>query len=178
MTQQDHTNGTVARSGRAAIYGRIATREQTQASQALQSQMAALIAFANEHGYSSERIIVYEDVSIASSKSRARQKALSDLLAAISQEGQEPIRAIYVSCEHRLFRDLGAVELARFVAVCADHGVQLLTPTAIYDFSTLDQVALFRFECERAASYLAEQINMLMQPYRTGESATRKPMEE
>jgi DNA invertase Pin-like site-specific DNA recombinase len=144
--------------------------------------MAALIAFANEHGYPSERIIVYADVAISSRKPRARRKALFDLLAAIRQEGQEPgqepIRAIYVSLEHWLFRDLDAVELAHFIAVCADHRVQLLTPTATYDFSSPDQAELFRLECERAASYIAGQIGMLRQRGRTRGSATRKPAEE
>jgi DNA invertase Pin-like site-specific DNA recombinase len=116
MTQQDYTNDTVPQSGRAAIYTRPAPGARMQATQ---PQIATLIALANELGYPNEHIIVYEDVPVSSKKPLARRKALFDLLAAIRQEGQEPgqgpIKAIYVSSEHRLFRDLDAVELAHFI---------------------------------------------------------------
>ena len=95
MTQQDYSNNTAPKSGRAAIYARVAR------TQAAQPQTAALIALANEQGFSNERIIVYEDENPSAKRPIARRGALSDLLAAIMQEDQtpehEPIRAIYVS---------------------------------------------------------------------------------
>lgn len=179
MIQQDHTNDTVPQSGRAAIYRRVAPREQTQASQ---SQMAALIAFANEQGFSNERIIVFEDVYACAKRPIAKRGALSDLLTAIMQGDQtpeqEPIKAIYVSSEDRLFRDANTVDLAYFISVCADHGIQILTPTATYDFTAPDQAALFRFQCEQAADYIAEQIGKLRQRGRTRGGTTHKPVEE
>jgi len=91
---------------------------------------------------------------------------------------QEPIKAIYVSSEDRLFRDANTVDLAYFISVCADHGIQLLTPTATYDFTVPDQVALFRFQCEQAAGYIAGQIGKLTQRGRTRGRAGQKPAEE
>jgi DNA invertase Pin-like site-specific DNA recombinase len=179
MTEQDHTKDTLFQSGRAVIYRRVAPRAQTQASQ---SQMAALIAFAKEQGFSNERIIVYEEVKALAERPLARHDALSDLLAAVMRGDQtpeqEPIKAIYVSSEARLFRDANSVDLTYFIGTCADHGVQILTPTAAYDFTDPEQVALFRYRCERAASYIAGQIGMLRQRGRTRGSTRRSPAEE
>jgi len=179
MTQQDHTNDTLLQSGRAVIYRKVAPRVQTQASQ---SQMAALIAFAKEQGFSDERIIVYEEVRAPAERPLARRGALSDLLAAVMRGDQtpeqEPFKAIYVSSEGRLFRGANSVDLACFISVCADHGIQLLTPTAAYDFTDPEQVALFRYQCEQAAGYVAEQIGKLRQRGRTSGGITHKPAEE
>jgi DNA invertase Pin-like site-specific DNA recombinase len=137
---------------------------------------------ANEQGFSNERICVYEDAGASAEGSLARRGALSDLLAAIMQEDQrpeqEPIKAIYVSSEDRLFRDANTVDLAYFISVCTDHGIQLLTPTATYDFTVPDQAALFRFQCEQAAGYIAGQISKLTQRGRTRGRAGQKPAEE
>jgi DNA invertase Pin-like site-specific DNA recombinase len=175
MTQQDYSNNTAPKSGRAAIYARV-TRTQ-----APQPQTAALIALANEQGFSNERIIVYEDENPSAKRPIARRGALSDLLAAIMQEDQtpehEPIRAIYVSSEDRLFRDANSLDLAYFISVCADHGIQLLTPTATYDFTAPDQAALFRFQCEQAADYIAGQIGKLTHRGWTRGQAGQKPAE-
>jgi DNA invertase Pin-like site-specific DNA recombinase len=118
MTQQDQTNHTVTQRGRAAIYARVAPGARTQSTQ---PQTATLIALANKHGFPNEQIIVYEDAYASRRKPLAGRGALSDLLTAIMQEGpemeQEPIKAIYVSSEHRLFRDQDAVGLAHFITV-------------------------------------------------------------
>jgi len=179
MTQPDHTKDTVSQSGRAAIYARVAPGARTQTTQ---PQTATLIALANEQGFSNEHIIVFEDVYTSAKRPIAKRGALSDLLTAIMQEDQtpdqEPIKAIYVSSEDRLFRDANTVDLAYFISVCADHGIQLLTPTATYDFTVPDQAALFRFQCEQAACYIAEQIGKLMQRGRPHGQAGQKPVEE
>lgn len=179
MTQQDHTNDTVSQSGRAAIYTRVAPGAQTQTTQ---PQTTKLIALANEQGFSNEHIIVLEDVYTSAKRPIAKRGALSDLLTAIMQENQtpeqEPIKAIYVSSEDRLFRDANTVDLAYFISVCADHGIQLLTPTATYDFTAPDQAALFRFQCEQAADYIAGQIGKLTHRGGTRGQAGQKPAEE
>jgi DNA invertase Pin-like site-specific DNA recombinase len=179
MTQQDHTKDIVFQSGRAVIYRRVAQRAQTQPSA---TAMAALIAFAKEQGFANERIMIYEEVRASAERPLARRGALSDLLAAIMRGDQtpeqEPIKAIYVSSEDRLFRGANSVELAYFISVCADHGIQILTPTAAYAFTDPEQVALFRYRCEQAASYIAGQIGMLRQRGRTRGSTKRNPAEE
>ncbi len=179
MTQQDRTNDTVPQSGRAAIYARVAPGVRTQTTQ---SQTAALIELANEQGYSNEQIVVYEDAGVSAGRPIARRPALSDLLKAITQEEreseQEPIRAVYVSSEVRLFRDPDAADLNSFISACADHGVQLLTPTTTYDFTTPGQAALFRLQCEQAAHYIAGQIGKLKQRGRTRRRALQKPAGE
>jgi DNA invertase Pin-like site-specific DNA recombinase len=179
MTQQDHVNYTVFQNGRAVIYRRAVPRPQTHSSQ---SQMSALIEFAKEQGFSNEHIIVFEDVSTSAKQPPDSRCALSDLLAAIVQEDQTheqvPIKSIYVSSERRLFRDASSVGLAYFISVCADHGMQVLTPTAAYDFTDPEQVALFRYRCGQAASYIVQQLGMLRQGGRTRGSTRRKPAEE
>lgn len=179
MTQQDHTNDTISQSGRAAIYARVALGERTQTTQ---PQTATLIALANEQGFSNERIIVYEDVYVSAKRPLANRGALSDFLTAIMQEDQTPeqgpIKAIYVSSEDRLFRDPDTVDLANFISVCTDHGIQLLTPTTTYDFTAPEQAVLFRFRCEQAVHYIAGQIGMLTQRGRTRGQASQKPAEE
>jgi DNA invertase Pin-like site-specific DNA recombinase len=179
MTQQDHTNVSVFQSGRAMIYRRAVPRPQTHASQ---SQVSALIAFVKEQGFSNERIIVFEDVSDSAKRPPDYRGALSDLLTAIVQEDQTseqlPIKAIYVSSECSLFRDANSVGLAYFIRVFLDHGMQVWTPTAAYDFTDPEQLALFRYRCEQAAGYIAGQIGMLRQRGRTSGSARRKPAEE
>jgi DNA invertase Pin-like site-specific DNA recombinase len=182
MTQQDHINDTMPQSGRALIYRRVAPREQTQPSQALQSQMAALIAFAEEQGFSNERITVYEEGSAPAQWLLAKRSALSDLLATVTQENQtpeqEPIKAIYVSSEQRLLKDASPADLASLISVCADRGIQLVTPTATYDFTSPDQAALFRLHCEQAVSYLEAQIGKLKQRGRARGGSIHKPVEE
>ncbi len=179
MTHQDHINDTLPQSGRAVIYRRVAPREQTQASQ---PQLAALIAFAKEQGFSNERITVFEDVYASAKQPIAKRGALSDLLTAIMQGDQtpeqEPIKAIYVSSEGRLYRGANSVDLVYFISVCADRGIQILTPTATYDFTDPEQVALFRYRCEQAACYVAEQIGKLRRRGRTRGPAGQKPVEE
>ncbi len=179
MTQQDHTNNTVPQNRRAAVYVRVAPGARTQTTQ---PQTNTLIALANEQGYPHEQIIVFEDVGVSTRKPLAKRDALSDLLTAIEQEGQEPeqepIKAVYVSSEERLFRDANTVDLAFFITVCADHGVQLVTPTTTYDFTTPDQVALFQVQCEQAAHSVTEEIGKLRQPRRTRGRAIQEPTAE
>src|SRR5713101_7844956 len=107
MTKQDQTNHIETQRGQAAIYTRVAPSTRTQ--------IAKLIALANDQGYPNERIIVYEDVYVSRRKRLAKHSAFSDILTAITQDApvleQEPIRAIYVSSENRLFRDQDAVDL-------------------------------------------------------------------
>src|SRR5713101_863438 len=145
MTQQDQTNHVATQRGRAAIYTKAASGARLQSTQ---PQTATLIALANEQGYPNERILVYEDVHASAKRPITGRGAMSDLLTAIMLEGQEieqePIKAIYAPSEERLFRDANAVDLATFITVCADHGIQLLTPTTTYDFATSDQVAIFQ----------------------------------
>jgi DNA invertase Pin-like site-specific DNA recombinase len=156
MTQQDHTNDTVPQSGRAAIYARVAPGARTQ---------ATLIALANEHGFSNERIIVYEDVHVSSGKPLAQRGALSDLLTAIMQEGQAPeqerIHAVFVSAPHRLFRDPASVDIATFLRTCAAHNVQIVTPDITYDLTAPGQITLFQSQCEQARQYIAMQVKRL-----------------
>src|SRR5712692_3951689 len=110
MTQQDQTNHVATQRGRAAIYTKAASGARLQSTQ---PQTATLIALANEQGFSNERIIVYVDVYAQAKRPFAGRGALSDLLTAIMLERQapeqEPIKAIYVSSEERLFRDANAI---------------------------------------------------------------------
>jgi hypothetical protein len=78
MTQHDNTNDTLPQSGRAVIYRRAAPRVQTQASQ---SQRETLIAFANEQGFSNERIIVFEDGYASAKQLPANDFTAPDLAA-------------------------------------------------------------------------------------------------
>ena len=135
MTQQDQTNHVQTQRGRVAIYARPASRAQTQTTQ----QAAALIALANELGYPNEQIVVYEDVGVSARKPLARSGALSDLLAAITQdtEGpeQERIHSVFVSSPCRLFRDPASVDIATFLHTCAQHNVQIVTPDMTFDLT-------------------------------------------
>ena len=121
MTQQDQTSGTVPQSGRAAIYARPATGARTQTTQ---QQTNTLIELANELGYPNERIIVYEDVGVSVREPLVMCRALSDLLTTLMQpeRAEEPIQAIFVFSEDRLFNGLNTVDCARFIEMCADGG--------------------------------------------------------
>lgn len=134
MTLQNHTNDAIPQSGRAVIYARPATDARMLSAQ---RQANTLIELANAQGYPNERIILYEDVGAPARESLVMRCALSGLLKALVQpeRAQEPIQAIFVSSEGRLFKDANMVDFARFIEICKERGVTPTTPTSEYDFT-------------------------------------------
>lgn len=160
MTQQDRTDHPVSQSGRAAIYARPAAGTRTQTAQ---QQINAMIELAHELGYPNERIILYVDAGASARKPLIGRGALSDLLTAIAQAGQEQerIHSVFVSSPYRLFRDPAGVDIARFLRTCAEHNVTIVTPDMTYDLTDPAHIALFRSHYEAARQYIAAQIKHL-----------------
>ena len=133
--------------GRAAIYTRVAASQERQTRQAQTTDLVALVC---ENGFSAQQIMVYEESNVSGRTPFSRRPALSKLLDDITEPPSEtePIKAIFVSSEDRLFSDADGVEVSTFMETCIQHGVLLITPTSEYDFTNPAHVALFRFRCE------------------------------
>jgi len=130
--------------GRAAIYTRVAASQEWQTRQAPTTDLVALVC---ENGFSAQQITVYEESNVSGRTPFSRRPALSKLLDDITEPPSEtePIKAIFVSSEDRLFSDADGVEVSTFMETCIQHGVLLITPTSKYDFTNPAHVALFRF---------------------------------
>ncbi len=174
MTNQDMTNKHDQQespsflTGRAAIYTR-GGKQQTQ-----QPQYSDLLFFAQEQGFTAERITVFEEGYV--SGAATKREALNALIAAITEpeEGQERIRAVFVSSEDRLFRDSPLVDVAAFIEQCRANGVLLITPAGVYDFTDAAQVALFHFKIEQAYQFVTQMVTSRLQAGKRAAAARRK----
>ena len=137
--------------GRVAIYRRNAAAAQAPT---LLTQTSDLLALAHAQGYANEQIIVFEEGY------GAKRAALLDLLMQIAQpaQDQEPIKALFVGAESRLFRDSEVVQVSTFIELCRTYQVLLITPTRVYDFSKPVDVAQFRFACDGADEYIINRL--------------------
>lgn len=156
--------------GHAAVYARQAARARGTTS----PQTAALIEVATEQGYSPERITVYEEGGVSGRRALVQRGALSDLLAAIAREDQDPIRAVFVLSEERLFGGPAVGDIASFIEACSKRGVTLITPTSEYDFTDPAQVALFRLRCEQAAAFREQQARQFSARMRLARRSSRR----
>jgi DNA invertase Pin-like site-specific DNA recombinase len=68
------------------------------------------------------------------------------------------IKAVVASQVDRLFRDRWGVEYSKFMKICYEYGVVVVTPDFVYDFSVDWHVERFRRRCEEAWSYIQRQI--------------------
>ena len=145
--------------GRAAIYTRT-QRTQLLSHDIQGEQSRDLVALALEIGYSSEQVVVFEDRFASGKMALLRREAMSKLLHDILEPPPEtePIRAIFVSSENRLFRDANDVDITYFIKTCLEHDVTVITPTSEYNFTNPSHVALFRFICEQAAQTIASRL--------------------
>jgi len=143
--------------GIVAIYTRVAASQERETRQL---QTTDLVALACENGFSAQQITVYEERNVSGKMPLARRTAASKLLNDIIDPPPEtqPIKAIFVSAEDRLFRDGAAVDIAFFIETCREHNVLLVTPTSVYDFINPAHVAQFRFICETVGEYVKRMI--------------------
>jgi DNA invertase Pin-like site-specific DNA recombinase len=84
------------------------------------------------------------------------------------EEGR--IGTVAVADEDRLFRDVTQIQVNVFAKACKDNGVQIWTPTMLYDFAhpSIGQWHLkqFRYKSEMSAEYLTSQIKNRLQANR------------
>lgn len=97
-----------------------------------------------------------------------RRKAFYTLLTILHQithpqPDQEPICAIFVSSEERLFRDANATDITHCIKLCSEHGVTLVTPTYKYDLMKPGQMALLRFIGESTSQFVAQVLTSKLQ---------------
>ncbi len=135
--------------GRAIIYSRVAAAQERQPGK---PQITDLVALACKNGFSTQQISVYEERNVSGRTPLSRRPAMSKLLDSITDPppDTEPIKAIFISSEDRLFRDADSIEVSTFMETCIQNRVLLITPTAEYDFTNPAHVAFFRFKCEEA----------------------------
>lgn len=140
MQQQNRNNQPVKPvlplSGRIAIYARVAPGAKRAAS----PQTDDLLTLARERGYSNEQIIVYEDRGVSGRTTLFERGAFNDLITKLD----------------RLFRDATVTQVSIFIEICRTYGIQLITPSMTFDFTKADDVATFRFQCERATLYIMQ----------------------
>ncbi len=168
MTQQNNQQRLVQ--GRVAIYARVATSAKMKASQLHSND---LLTLAKEQGREGQ-VLVFEGRNVSGNAETASREAYNDLLTAITtpEEEQEPIRAIYVWSEDRLFRDAYIRDLAAFTTTCAAREVLVITPSMRYDFSKPRQAALFYFICGQANQ--AQMITSRLQAGKRAKKAAEK----
>ncbi len=118
-------------------------------------QPVDLITFAGQLGFSDEQMIVFEDTSVPGDSSTDERDGLSRLMDAITQG---TIQTVLVANERRLFRHRDAVDVNAFLRLCAEYDVAVITPQIIYDFSNPFMMQLFRFQCQEAATMLAQRV--------------------
>jgi DNA invertase Pin-like site-specific DNA recombinase len=168
MTQHDQTTYSqplqpplLPLTGRVAIYA----REAPRALKTSQPQSNDLFALVLQMGYSTEQVTIFEESQASGKAASLRRSALSKLLAQITQPppDTEPIKAIVVSSENRLFRDAPSAAIAVFIQTCIEHGILLVTPTMTYNFSTPAHAAQFRLRCETASQYVQQVIASRLQ---------------
>lgn len=68
------------------------------------------------------------------------------------------VRAVIAVNVDRLFRDKWGTEYSKFMEICEQHGVLVITPDMVYDFSDRFCVKLFRDRCIQAWEYLEYQV--------------------
>lgn len=144
--------------GRVAIYTRgVTAAAQTPTPHVQTSDLLALVL---EHGYCTEQVMLFEEGHVSGKTASLRRVALSELIHQMTQPqpGQEPIKAVFIANESRLFRDNDTIQVNAFIHLCRTYGVLLITPTRVYDFSTPTDVAQFRFLCEGAEQYIISRL--------------------
>ncbi len=129
--------------GKVAIYARAATHSKIE-KQPIQTN--DLLPLALQLGWSNEQIIVFDQDNGLSGDAR-RPQGISALIAAIVEN---VIKAVLVSNENRLFRDIEAIQVQTFIRLCSEHNVVVITPQLVYDFHNPYMVRLFRFMSQQA----------------------------
>lgn len=174
MTTNNDCNTSVSPSTlRAAIYTKHAV-EQTRKTQP--PEVDDLFALAQQHGFTREQVTLVEDCNTSGRRNRLHSEALTQLLREITdpQSPNEPIRAIFVSSEDRLFRDAAGITLTSFIQVCQVHGVTVITPHFAYDFREPSHADLFRLKCQQAYQFVTQMVVSRLQAGRKAAKQRRE----
>lgn len=150
--------------GRAVIYTRPVSSRVDQP-----YQTSSLEGLARVHGYT--------DVTVIADGHTPLRPGLQALILAITapEEGKEPLGAIVVSSEERLFRDAESATLDAFIEACRQHGVVLISPSGVYDFANSPaHIQLFRRQCQEAYQYIADMVVSRLQAGRRAAAQQRK----
>jgi hypothetical protein len=129
-----------------AIYIRQAAISQTTMGndlRALNTQL--LITFAHEKGWSDENLIIFNDTGLPATTELEKREGMRELISAIEHD---EIKVVLISSEYSLYRDATLQDVMLFVLLCQHHGVLVLTPDTVYDFSNHLHVKLFQFRLE------------------------------
>ncbi len=154
--------------GKAAMYTRVATHTKRTHLPLTDN----VLVLAQERGYTSEQITIYEDVGGVSGKTPIlSREGLRALVTAIQQGS---IQSVLVADESRLFQDADRLQISLFLIACFEHDVQLVTSQTIYDFTNPALVTLFRSRCRQGRLYRERQVQKRVRTRRTKKRIGRR----
>ena len=145
------------------LYPRVSTREQMEN---VSAEMQQDISFARDYGWPEELIIMDSaDLGLSGQKRMDERPAFLGMLGRIRDGIVKTVIAAQVD---RFFREEWGVEYSKFMKICHDYNVKVVTLThdrraveTIYDFHNSRDVEDFRHECEAAWRYIVKQIGRM-----------------
>src|SRR5216683_4307769 len=145
------------------LYPRVSTKEQMAN---VSAEMQQDISFALNYGWPEDLIIMdAADLGVSGQKRMDERLAFLGMLGRIRNGIVKTIIAAQVD---RFFREKWGVEYGKFMQICYDFGVKVVTLTHdrraigfVYDFYIPWHIDQFRRECEMAWRYIEGQIGRM-----------------
>lgn len=137
------------------VYPRVSTKKQMENISAVMQQDKNLAIQSGWLDTPGNIIMDTQDLGL-SGQLRMDQRAA--FLQMIRRIMDGIIKAVVASQVDRLFRDGWGAEYSKFMKICFEYGVVVVTPDFVFDFSRDEHTEKFRRLCEEAWSYMQHQI--------------------
>src|SRR5207248_6737564 len=128
------TPPTISEEGTVIIYGRQSTINQVKNNTvSTEMQTDELIAMAQRMGVAEKSILLYlenkrEDGTMKNASGSLRIDQREGLRAVVERIEHDEVAAVVVFLEDRLFRDETQIEVNKFILMCQEHNVLIITP--------------------------------------------------
>ncbi|MFL5586536.1 MAG: recombinase family protein [Ktedonobacteraceae bacterium] len=137
------------------VYPRVSTPEQRKN---MSAEMQKDKSFAIKCGWVDDGGNIILDTSDLGVSGQLRMEDRVAFNAMLRRISNHEIKAVIASNVDRLFRNKWGDEPGKFMQICHDNGVVVITPDFVYDFRISWHVDRFKRRCEEAWSYLEYHI--------------------